>query len=166
MGLDVYVPIGKYDSAEVANIGRNYWTLEPVVACTYRNKDGIEASAKLMYDFNFENDDTNFESGDEFHFDYVVAKHFGNVGLGLGGYFYKQITDDSGTVVGGVGADGPVLLDAKADLGGYKGSQWAYGPQISYQHKNMSFVLKWQHEDETEWKPEGDRFWVKFITNF
>lgn len=148
-GLDVYLPVGDYDRDDLANTGRNYWTFEPVLACTYLNDEGCEVSAKFMYDINTENDDTDYESGDEFHFDYAVGKKMGDWTLGIGGFYYTQTTDDEG-----VGAP----------AGGNQGEQFAWGPQISYQHKGMSFVLKYQQETQTENKPEGERVWLKFIT--
>jgi len=160
LGLDVFVPVGRYDENDVVNVGRNYWTFEPVAAVTYRNKAGYEASAKVMYDINLENDDTDYDSGDELHIDYTVGKYFGPLGVGAGGFFYKQITDDDGMIMT---PGGPV--DAGV-LNGNKGQQWAIGPQLTYAHKGMFFTLKYQHEFETENKPEGDRFWFKFITGF
>lgn len=149
-GIDVYVPVGAYDEDEIANVGRNYWTIEPVLALTYLDENGVEASAKFMYDFNFENDDTDYESGEEFHFDYVVAKHLGAWTVGVGGFYYEQVEDDEGTI----GMD---------PSGGNKGKQFAWGPQVGYQHKGLTFSLKYQDETETENKPEGERLWFTII---
>jgi hypothetical protein len=157
VGLDTYVPIGKYDENDIANISRNYWTFEPVAALTYLSTAGLELSAKVMYDINLENPDTDYESGDEFHTDFVAAYHMNNLALGVGGYYYRQTTDDKGDIMP---PGGPV--DAGA-LDGYKGEQWALGPQVSYQHKDMSFILALDHEFETQNRPEGDRAWFKFV---
>ncbi len=155
VGLDIYVPVGKYDKDDIANVGRNYWTLEPVAAATYLNKSGYEASIKAMYDINLENSDTDYDSGDDFHFDYTIAKHIKNWSLGLGGFYYKQVTGDDGMAMTPGG-----LVDA----GDNKGQQIGWGPQVAYQHKGMSFIFKYQDETETENKTEGERFWFKFVT--
>ncbi len=155
VGLDIYLPIGEYDKDEIANIGRNYWTFEPILAGTYRNKRGCEVSVKAMYDINLENSDTDYDSGDEFHFDYTVGKHVGNWSLGISGFYYKQVTGDDGMVMSPGG-----LVDA----GDNKGEQFAWGPAIAYQYKGMSFVFKYQDETETTNKTEGERFWFKFVT--
>jgi len=152
-GLDIYVPVGAYDEDRLANPGRNYWTFEPVLAVTYRCPGGFEASAKFMYDFNTKNSDTDYESGQEFHFDYTLGYHVGNWALGVGGYVYYQTTDDE---VDGV----------KVEPDGFKGQVYAIGPQVSYSYKNMSFALKWQTEFEAENRPEGDKFWFKFMYAF
>jgi hypothetical protein len=153
-GVDIYVPVGAYDKDDLANLGRNYWTIEPVLAVTYLNQKGCEASVKLMYDINTENTDTDYESGDEFHCDFVLAKHFENLSVGVGGYYYKQVTGDDGTVPTPAG---PV------DAGDNKGEQLALGPHFMYKCGPLMFVAKWQIEMDTENKPEGDRFWLKLI---
>lgn len=155
VGMDTYIPLGAYDKNEIANLGRNYWTFEPVAALTYLSDSGYEASAKIMYDINTRNNATDYKSGDEFHFDYALAKKVGNYAVGIGGYYYKQVTGDDGTVMTPAGA---------VDAGDNKGQTIAAGPQISYQHKGMSFVLKYQQEFETENKFEGGKVWFKFIT--
>ncbi len=152
-GIDIYIPTGQYDKNRIANIGRNYWTFEPIFAFTYLSDSGLDISSKFMYDINTENKDTNYKSGQEFHFDYTVGKKIDNWSLGVGGYYYKQITNDK---INGV----------KVRTDGNKGQVFAIGPQVKYDHKNMSFTLKYQKEMEAKNKPEGDKFWFKFIYAF
>ena len=54
-GVDIYLPTGNYDKHRLANVGRNYWTFEPMVAATFLPGAGFDISAKLMYDINTEN---------------------------------------------------------------------------------------------------------------
>jgi hypothetical protein len=152
-GIDIYMPTGRYDEEDYANIGRNYWTFEPVVAFTYLSEGGFEASSKFMYDLNTKNSDTDYLSGQEFHFDYTLGYKISNWRVGLGGYYYKQITNDE--------IDGDKVGDD-----GFKGQAFALGPQIQYQYKNMFFTAKYQIETEVENKPEGDKFWFKFVYAF
>nr|HPG72462.1 transporter [Syntrophales bacterium] len=77
VGLDIYIPTGSYNKDRLANIGRNYWTFEPVLGVTFLSDGGFEVSAKFMYDINTENDDTKYRSGQEFHVDYTVGYHIG-----------------------------------------------------------------------------------------
>jgi len=153
LGLDIIVPTGAYKESDLANLGCNYWTFEPVVAATYLNEAGCEASVKLMYDFNTENSDTDYQSGQEFHLDYTLAKRFGAFTLGAGGYYYKQVTDDEQNGV-------------KVGTDGNKGQMLALGPQLKYDYKNMSFSVKYQHEMLVENKPEGDKFWFNLMYAF
>ncbi len=152
-GLDIYIPTGDFDKNRLANVGRNYWTFEPIIAVTYLSDNGFDVSGKFMYDFNTENKDTNYRSGQEFHFDYTVAKKFDNISLGLGGYYYKQITADKQN-------------GQKVGSDGNKGQAFAIGPQVKYDHKNMSFILKYQKEMSVENRPDGDKFWFKFVYAF
>lgn len=152
-GLDIYIPTGSFDKNDLANLGRNYWTFEPVVGATFISDSGFEVSGKFMYDFNTKNDDTEYKSGQEFHFDYTIAQKFGNWSVGLGGYYYKQTTADK-------------LNDNKVSPDGFKGQVFAFGPQIKYDYKNMSFILKYQTETSVENRPEGDKFWFKFVYAF
>jgi hypothetical protein len=153
-GLDIYLPTGNYNKNHQANIGRGYWTFEPVLAATYLSNGGFEVSAKLMYDFNTENEDTNYLSGQEFHTDYTIGYHLNKQwAVGLNGYYYYQTTNDeqNGNKVGSDGFEGRV---------------YAIGPAVQYAYKNMNFTLKWQHEFDARNKPEGDKFWFNLVYVF
>ena len=151
-GLDIFIPSGSYDAADLANVSRGYWTLEPVFGCTYMSDGGLDVSAKFMYDFNLENSDTDYTSGQELHADYTVAQRFGPCSVGVGGYYYQQVTDDECDTPG-VSVSG-------------KGKALAVGPQIKYDAGKMSFIAKYQKEVETENRPEGEAVWLKFICAF
>jgi hypothetical protein len=156
-GVDIYIPTGRYDKDDFANIGRNYWTFEPIFAFTYQSDGGFEVSSKFMYDINTENKDSffggDYQSGQEFHFDYTVGYKIDNWRLGVGGYYYKQFTNDE-------------LNDKKFGDDGSKGQAIAVGPQVQYAYKNMSFALKYQFETAVENKPEGQKAWFKFVYAF
>jgi len=152
-GFEVILPVGNYDKTHIANIGRNYWTFEPEAAFTYISDSGIEISSKFIYDINTKNTDTDYRSGQEFHFDYTLGYHIKNWSLGAGGYYYKQITDDK-------------QYGAKVGNDGNRGQVFAIGPQIKYDYKNMSFLLKYQKEMAVENKPDGSKAWFKFVYAF
>ena len=153
-GLDIYIPVGSYNKDRLANIGRNYWTFEPVLGMTYLSDGGFEISAKFMYDINLENEDTDYRSGQEFHFDYTVGYHVDKRwAVGLGGYYYLQTTEDEQNGV-------------KAGPDGFEGRVFSIGPQVQYGYRNMSFTLKWQPEFEARNKPEGDKFWFNLVYAF
>lgn len=148
VALDVIAPTGRYDRDDMANIGRNYWVAQPVLAVSWMDPDGLNADIKLMYDFNFENPDTDYRSGQELHADYAVGWGLGNGWvLGMGGYAYLQTTDDR--------QDGDRVADNK-------GRVFAIGPSVKYASNSGWFVTaKWQKETEVRNRPEGDAFWVK-----
>ncbi|WP_028239621.1 SphA family protein [Stutzerimonas azotifigens] len=145
-GVDVYLPTGRYDKDDLANVGRNYVTLEPLFGFTYRNPAGYEFSMKTMFDHNYENEDTDYRSGNELHADFVAAKHFGNWAVGVGGYVYKQVGGDSGE---------------GASLGDFKGRATALGPQFSYSTASgLNIAGRYQHEFDVLNRPEGDKLWL------
>lgn len=156
-GLDIYMPTGNYDKNRLANVGRNYWTFEPIFAATFLPGAGFDISAKLMYDFNTKNKDASFTtgaseylSGQEFHADFAVGKKLDNFTGGLAGYYYQQTTDD----------------EADGDKVGNRGRVIGLGPALKYDYKNMSFTLKYMLETEAKNRPEGDNFWFKFLYAF
>lgn len=143
-GLDIYIPVGSYKKEHLANIGRNYVTLQPIISTTYLNQDGHEVSSKWMYDYNFENKDTDYKTGQALHVDYLVGKHFGPWAIGIGGYVYQQTTGDSGQ---------------GASLGDFKARALSVGPQLRYQALNgVSIAAKYQKEFEVKNRPEGEKF--------
>ncbi len=159
-GVDIYMPTGSYDKEDVANISRNYWTFEPIFAFTYISDGGFEVSSKFMYDFNTNNPDTDYLSGQEFHFDYAVGYRVNNWNLGVAGYYYKQITDDK---MNGETVTFPASLGFDE---GFKGQTFAVGPAVKYNYKNMSFTLKYLWETAVEHRPEGSDLWFKFVYAF
>ncbi|MFR0713595.1 transporter [Enterobacterales bacterium BD_CKDN230030183-1A_HGKHYDSX7] len=152
-GIDFYAPTGRYDRDSIANIGRNYWTAQGVVAMSYANPVGLNADAKVMYGVNSKNPDTDYKSGQEFVVDYAVgwAVAPGWV-VGVGGYYYQQTTDDR--------QDGDRLSDNK-------GKAFAIGPAVKYSNtQGWSLTAKWQREDYVKNRPEGDAFWLKLAFAF
>jgi len=154
VGLDIYLPTGKYRETDpTESIGSNFWSFEPVFSFTYLNQGGFEVSAKLMYNIKTENDDTNYQSGDDFHMDYLIGQHFGPWAVGLGGYYLKQTQDDE-------------LDGQKIGPDGNRAEVFAFGPAVKYDYKGMSFVGTWNHETGVENYFEGDKFYFKFIAGF
>lgn len=158
--LGIYAPTGRYEVGRLANTGKNYWTIEPAVGLMYfGQKNGREASLFLGADFNFENDDTDYETGTQLHLDGTLAQHFplwnGLVGIGVNGYWYEQIEGDSG--------DG-------ATFGNFRGRTAGLGPVLSYAGKigdtDLIAEIKWLHEMETRNRLSGDYLWAKVVFKF
>ncbi len=157
LALDMWAPTGSYDKNNPASqvLSKNHWTFEPVLAVSYL-KDGFDASIKLMYDFNTENDDYlhpglgtgKLSPGQEFHFDWALGYSMKN-GLtgGLVGYNFWQTTDDefnstkvadSKSQVGGIGVglkywpkQGPFSMILK-QYWEYNAKNIATGPQTQF----------------------------------
>ncbi|MCK2087439.1 transporter [Thauera aromatica] len=168
--LDIYAPTGKYKSGEPRkSIGANYWSIEPVFAVTWLSPQGWEVTGKFMYNFKAENKDfrpapgapkMDYDSGDEFHMDFLVGKRFGPWGVGVSGYYVKQTTDDK--------LDGKSISSALGPWStGRRGEAFAAGPSVSYTTKTgTQFIAQWQHEIEADNRFRGDKAWFKLVTSF
>jgi hypothetical protein len=156
----IYAPTGDYEVGRLANTGKNFWTFEPTLGLMYFGvNNGIEASLFLGADFNTENEDTAYQSGTQVHVDGTLAQHFplfgGLAGLGVNGFWYEQVTGDSGS--------GAAFGDFKARTAGL-------GPVLSHVFKigkvDMIAEAKWLHEFETKKRLEGDTVWFKLVAKF
>lgn len=155
-----YAPTGSYELGRLANTGKNFWTIEPTAAVIYFGKtNGLEASLFVGADFNFENPDTNYQSGTQLHLDGTLAQHFplwgGLAGAGVNGFWYEQVDGDSGP---------------GATFGDFKGRTAGLGPVISYVirigGRDIITELKWLHEFETQKRLDGDYIWFKALVKF
>ena len=170
MGLDINLPTGRYKSGDPRqSIGANYWSIEPIFAFTWLSQGGWEVSAKLMYNIKGGNDDfraspgaarQKYDSGDDFHMDYLVGRRFGPWGVGLSGYYLKQTGDDK--------VDGEVI-DALPGVWsrGRRGEVLAAGPSLTYSTKGGTMLIaQWQHEFERENRFGGDKALFKLVMPF
>jgi len=136
-GIDAYAPTGTYDKNDVCNIGLNYWSFAPIYAFTYLGDmdsplPGFEVSAKFMYFFHTTNTATDYTSGQEFSFDYLIGQHFGKscqMGIGIAGHYEYQVTDDT-------------YGNAPSTFDGYKSRQFTIGPALQYWVGKGFFTLK------------------------
>ncbi|WP_445672952.1 SphA family protein [Pseudomonas inefficax] len=153
LAFDMIAPTGRYDKDDLANPGRNYWVFEPVYAMSYVDPAGLNLDAKVMYDFNRRNPATDYRSGQELHVDYAVGWGLGNGWVvGVGGYYYRQTTDDH--------QDGERIEDNK-------GRSFAIGPSIKYSGEGGWFVTaKWSKETEVRNRAQGDAYWLKLTLPF
>jgi hypothetical protein len=113
------IPAGDYSPTRLANLGIGHGTVDAGGAYTYFNPaTGNEFSATAGLTYNFKNPDTQYRNGIDLHFDWGAA-HFltKQLFVGLAGYAYQQITDDSG--------QNPIL-------GGFRSRVLGVGPQIGY----------------------------------
>jgi hypothetical protein len=114
------IPVGDYEAGRLANIGLGHASIDFGGAYTFLDPEtGWEASATAGVTFNFENPDTDYTNGTSLHVDWAVSRFLSEqLHLGLVGFAYKQISDDSGG-----------LSD---QLGGFRSETYGVGPQIGY----------------------------------
>jgi hypothetical protein len=116
----IIAPTGAYDTKNLVNLGRNYWAFDTVGAVTWFNTEsGTEVSIAPGIMVNLTNDDTDYKTGTEFHVDFTVNQFLSeSFALGLRGYYYRQLTADSGS---------------GAILGDFKGESLGLGPGLLWQ---------------------------------
>jgi hypothetical protein len=141
------LPTGRYEVGFNPNIGLNRPAIDFGWAFTY-----IEPTSKIQLNgtfgltTSFENEATDYDSGDDFHFEWAVGKDFGNgLVLGVVGYDYRQLSDDTGAGV-------PAILD------GFKGDVDAVGPGLTYTTHigKVPFILNARHYEEFNVKKRFD----------
>ncbi len=151
----LFIPVGSYQEGRLANMGANRWGLDVGTAFTLGNfKKGREFSGVLGVTFNGENPDTDYTSGTDAHMELTYKQHLpSGFAAGLVGYYYQQLTADSG---------GPKVL------GDFKGRVASIGPEVSYSFqaagRTMNLDLRWYHEFHAKNRVEGDGVFLTFST--
>jgi hypothetical protein len=146
------VPIGSYNKTNLVNMGFNHWAGDVTGSFTWLDPAiGLELSLAPGITFNAENPATNYRTGTEFHIEAAVMQHFSkDFAIGIAGYYYRQISGDSG---------------AGALLGAFKGEVSALGPNIAYNFKISSVPIitsaRWLKEFNAKNRMAGD---AGFIT--
>ncbi|WLD69829.1 MULTISPECIES: SphA family protein [Pseudomonas] len=125
--LQIQAPTGDYDKNRLVSPGLNHWTFSPIVNATYITDSGFEVSSSFEVDVNTRNPATDYKSGVEYRHEFAVGQHVGPWILGLGGYYYRQFTDD----------------DAPGLQSGNRARVLAVGPAVSYFKPGLPAV--WLH---------------------
>jgi hypothetical protein len=145
--LTGFAPTGNFIPNRPAQSGLNRPALDIRGAYTFLSQQtGTEVTGALGLTINALNTATNYQSGAELHFEWALNQHFPiGVGAGVGGYFYQQVTSDSGS---------------GDTLGSFKGRVAAVGPLLSYAFKagaqEVDVSARWFHEFAAENRPHGD----------
>lgn len=159
--VEITVPTGEYSTDRLANTSNNFHTYKPLFSFTWLPTEKTEVSMKTTYSLNSENKDTDYRSGQIFHFDYSASYRItDNVMLGLNGYYLKQTTDDKqyGRTVQFAGQD----VDD-----GVRGHVFAIGPALHLTFlKYASAEIRWAKEFAVENRAEGEMLWAKVSIPF
>ena len=153
MAVDAVLPTGAYDKNEAVNIGRNYYSLQPLYGLSYVQNSGFNGDFKLTFNLNSQNSATNYTSGNEVFVDYAAGYGLGNGWVvGVGGYMRQQFSDDSGT---------------GAPTNGNRAKAFAFGPSIKYENANHWFITaKLTQETGVQNATQGTALWVKAAVPF
>jgi hypothetical protein len=109
-------------------------------------ESGRDFSIVAGYMINSENDDTDYQTGDEFHVDWMLNQFFSEgFALGVHGYYYNQVEGDSG--------DGAIP-------GNFKGESVGVGPSVLWTPAagdgKISIIGTWLHDLDATNRRESD----------
>ena len=149
------VPVGAYDPKRLANLGIGHGAIDGGFGYTYFDETrGLEASAVTGLTYNLVNPDTNYQNGIDWHLDWAASRFLSKqLFVGAAGYFYKQITADSGQA---------------AFLGSNESQVIGLGPQVGYifplnEHQQGFLNLRSYFEFDSYRRPEGWNVWLTFV---
>ncbi len=141
-----FAPTGNYNPNRLAQTGINRPGLDFKGAYTYLSPTGTEVTGALGMTFNAINNATNYQSGDELHFEWALNQHLASgLAFGVDGYYYQQVTADTGT--------GDIY-------GPFRGRVAAVGPMLSYTlaagPQQVTVSGRWFHEFDVANRTRGD----------
>lgn len=148
------IPVGDYEAGRLANIGIGHWAIDGGIGYTYFDPaKGHEFSAVTGITYNFENTHTDYQNGVDWHLDWGASQFLSKqMHIGAVGYFYNQLTGDSG-------------LGAR--LGDFKSRVIGVGPQIGFifpvAGQQGYLNIKGYKEFDAANRPEGWNVWVTFV---
>jgi hypothetical protein len=144
------IPVGAYRPGRLANLSIGHGALDGGAGYTYLDPSkGHEFSAVAGVTYNFENPYTNYRNGIDFHLDWAAAQFLSKqTFVGVVGYLYNQLTDDSG-----------------GRLGGFHSRVAGIGPQLGHifpigTKYQGYFNLKGYWEFAGVHRPEGWNVWL------
>jgi hypothetical protein len=150
------IPVGTYDPDRLANFGIGHGAIDGGVGYTYLNpKNGHELSAVTGLTYNFENEDTDYKNGVDWHLDWGASQFLSpKLHIGLVGYMYQQISADEGQA---------------AFLGENKSRVMGVGPQIGYLFPvggaQGYLNLKGYGEFDAANRADGWNLWLTFVVS-
>ena len=134
---NIIAPTGGYDTSDIVNLGRNYWSFDTIAAVSwFHEKTGTAVDLAPGIMVNTENNKTDYKTGTEFHLDFAVNQFFSEIfAVGIIGYWYQQLSGDSGS---------------GAVLGDFKSEAFGLGPGFVWIPKseggNLTVLGKWMHD--------------------
>ena len=143
-GVGLFIPTGDYNENRPASPGKGFWTVMLTGGGTlyFDEARTWHGSILARYEIHTQQEGTRQTHGDDFSFEWGLGRTFnGLIDVGLSGYCYWQVTDDSG----------PRSDD-------YRERGYAVGPEISvaFPEWNMSVALRSQWEFGSRNRAQGN----------
>ena len=113
------IPSGTYDPNRLANLNLGFVGWDAGAGYTnFDPKAGHEFSVVGGFTYSLPNPYLQYQNGIDFHVDWAASQFLSKTfQVGVAGYFYQQITDDTGP---------------GAKLGGFRGRAIGIGPQVGF----------------------------------
>jgi hypothetical protein len=160
-GVDNYMvyvtgdlPVGLYNSSNLANIGIGHYAIDSGAGYTYFNpQTGHEFSAVAGLTYNFINPSTQYQNGVDFHLDWGASQFLSKEMLiGAVGYVYQQVSADSGS---------------GDRVGAFESRVIGIGPQVGFLFPLANSLqgylnLKGYAEFDQQNRPAGWNAWLTF----
>lgn len=148
------IPSGTYDPNRLANLSFGFTAVDFGAGYTYLDpKSGHEFSVAGGLTYSGMNNALQYQNGIDFHLDWGASQFISKtVHVGLAGYYFQQVTGDTG---------------AGATLGDFKGRVAGIGPQIGFilplsKDYQGYLNLKAYKDFAAQNRPEGYTAWVTF----
>jgi hypothetical protein len=148
----VNIPVGRYRENQLANLSFHRWIVDGSLAVTWKDEaSGWDLSSKAGVSFNGKNDFTDYDSGNEFHWEAAVAKSLSkSFSAGVQGYWLKQLSGDSGT---------------GARLGPFKGEVFGVGATAAWStvlgRSPATIRGRFMKEFDATNRLEGESYWLE-----
>jgi hypothetical protein len=145
------IPVGLYDSHDLANLGIGHGAIDWGGGYTYLDPTkGHEFSAVTGLTYNFVNPSTDYQNGLDWHLDWGASQFLSKTAfVGAVGYFYEQLTADKGSL--------PALGPIESGVIGV-------GPQVGFiipvGQEQVFLGLKAYKEFDNHFRPDGWNAWV------
>lgn len=153
--LELQPPTGDYKAERLINSGSNHWTVSPAVAFTWISHSGLEVSSNIQLNLHEKNKDTQYRSGVEYQHEFAVGQHVGPWTFGVGGYLYRQLSDDK--------VNGTKFED------GNRARVVALGPAIGFMQPGSNWPMLSSHlytEFDARNRTRGTQFAVRAAWSF
>jgi hypothetical protein len=144
------IPVGDYSSSNLANIGIGHGAADVGGGYTYLNpQTGHEFSAVTGFTYNLINPSTNYQNGVDWHLDWAASQFLTKqIFVGPVGYFYEQLSPDSGS---------------GDHVGAFESGVLGVGPQVGFiipAGSVQAYVnLKAYYEFDAHDRPSGWNAW-------
>jgi hypothetical protein len=146
------IPVGFYSAERLAALGLGHWAVDAGAGYTYFNEQAkFEWTVVAGLTYNFINPATQYQSGIDAHLDWAISPYVSDkLHIGAVGYFYNQLTGDSG---------------AGATLGEFKSRVTGVGPQIGFflpfGEREAYLNVRGYYEFDAKNRLEG---WTAYVT--